>query len=81
MRISKIQKALDYARLGSEDGEHHKQWVIDQMVRALTDCPTIKAIGLYQETGEEYQYKKQGKSDAYKKWVKRQSHWNEGIAP
>ena len=32
-----VEKALDIAmRYGSIDGAHHKAWVIDQMVRALT---------------------------------------------
>jgi hypothetical protein len=32
-----VNKALGIARqFGSIDGEHHKTWVIDQMVRALT---------------------------------------------
>jgi len=31
-----IKKALDIAlRYGGIDGDHHKAWVIDQMVRAL----------------------------------------------
>lgn len=34
---SEIRQALEVARnYGSADGEWHKQWVIDQMVRALT---------------------------------------------
>jgi hypothetical protein len=34
---SEIRQALEVARnYGSTDGEWHKQWVIDQMVRALT---------------------------------------------
>lgn len=33
----RIAKALDLAiRYGGIDGDHHKAWVIDQMVRALT---------------------------------------------
>lgn len=33
----KITKALDLAyRFGGVDGGHHKAWLIDQMVRALT---------------------------------------------
>ncbi len=33
----RIKEALEIAfRHGGTDGEHHKQWVIDQMVRALT---------------------------------------------
>lgn len=32
----RIQNALDFAvRYGGIDGDHHKSWVIDQMVRAL----------------------------------------------
>lgn len=32
-----IQEALDIAiRYGGIDGAHHKDWVIDQMVRVLT---------------------------------------------
>lgn len=33
----KIEAALELAlRYGGIDGDHHKMWVIDQMVRALT---------------------------------------------
>lgn len=33
----KIEKALELAaRYGGIDGDHHKTWTIDQMVRALT---------------------------------------------
>lgn len=31
-----ITQALEFAHWGSTDGGHHKMWVIDQMVRALT---------------------------------------------
>ena len=32
----RIEKALDIAwTYGQTDGDHHKMWVIDQMVRAL----------------------------------------------
>ena len=35
----RIYKALDLAvEYGNIDGSHHKDWVIDQMVRALTGC-------------------------------------------
>lgn len=33
----RIETALNFARdYGGIDGDHHKAWVIDQMVRALT---------------------------------------------
>ena len=34
---SKIAAALEVARYGTTDGDHHKMWVIDQMIRALLD--------------------------------------------
>jgi hypothetical protein len=62
----KIELALDVAvRYGGTDGAHHKDWVIDQMVRALT--------------GDEYEgfvtNAKHGEDgpDTYE--------WNEGMAP
>lgn len=72
-----IELALEYAvRYGGIDGGHHKTWVIDQMVRALTDCP------ITDET--------QGESDEYKKLVADACNgedgpntydWDVGIAP
>lgn len=36
MMDERIQQAVEIAqRFGMIDGEHHKQWVIDQMVRTL----------------------------------------------
>ena len=36
--VQRINNALDYIyRYGGIDGEHHKQWVLDQVVRSLTD--------------------------------------------
>lgn len=63
-----VQKALNMIyQYGSIDGAHHKQWVLDQVVRALT------------VTEEEYKkwIKKHNKGadgpDTYS--------WDEGIAP
>ena len=36
----RIDAAIDLAvRFGGIDGDHHKAWVIDQMVRALAGTP------------------------------------------
>ena len=78
----RIKRALHYAEDGQYDGAHHKQWVIDQMVRALTGCPyeTVSALD-YQ--GAPYAYQAQGESPAYLEWL-----WDDvdaekwqGIAP
>lgn len=65
----RIAKALDLAtRYGGIDGGHHKQWVIDQMVRALTGCPMVeKSATDYRGTA--YKYEAQGESDEYSRWL------------
>ncbi len=38
--MGRIGAALEVAlKYGATDGAHHKMWVIDQMVRSLTNCP------------------------------------------
>ncbi len=65
----KKNKALDIAlRCSQIDGAHHKLWVIDQMVRALTGCPAVtKTAKDYK--GEAYEYQTQGESDEYKELI------------
>ena len=85
---TRIGKALEFALDGVFDGEHHKMWVIDQMVRALTGCPTVTRTGKsYLKTGEpplEYEYQAQGESGEYRRWLAGHElcgHWDEGIPP
>lgn len=43
----KIKSAIDIAmKYGGIDGGHHKMWVIDQMVRALTEGESEKYTDL-----------------------------------
>jgi hypothetical protein len=75
---SRIDAALNFAlRYGNIDGAHHKTWVIDQMVRALTGCQ-MNAHGYQLESKE------------YLAWVNEACNgkdgpdtydWNEGVAP
>jgi len=64
----KIQAALDIACQYSQiEGEHHKAWCIDQMVRALLGAnyhKWIEANNEWDEEEQEYTY-----------------DWDEGIAP
>ena len=62
------------------DGAHHKDWVIDQMVRALHGCP-------FKGEPETGQY---GVNESYLDWVARYQdgengpetyEWSTGIAP
>jgi hypothetical protein len=86
----RIGLALDYAvKFGGIDGDHHKAWVIDQMVRALTGCPP-KQCWAMDANGRSYAYEAQGESKEYLKLVADAKAgedgpetytWDEGKAP
>lgn len=60
------QKALDLIRTyGGIDGDHHKQWVLDQVVRALTG-------GEYRKWVREFERGEDGPKTY---------EWDKGIAP
>lgn len=61
----RIDSALDLASYGQIDGAHHKTWVIDQIVRALTGDN-------YEAWVADYCNGEDG-PDTYE--------WDEGIAP
>lgn len=67
----RIQKALNCAFQYSQfDGNHHKAWAIDQIVRALLGCPMIKKTAL-DCNKKQYSYETQGESQEYLDWVKK----------
>lgn len=83
----RIKTVLD--SIGCDDGAHHKQWMLDQIVRILTDCPTVTktAIDAY---GKEYTYEALGESVEYQEWLAAYQDgedgpetysWDEGIPP
>lgn len=85
-----VEQALEIAfKSGGSDGEHHKMWVIDQMVRALTNCPMVPETATDIQ-GTVYHYERLGESDEYLAWVAARKggvfgpdtyEWLEGIAP
>lgn len=87
---TRIEKALDIAAShGGTDGGHHKMWVIDQMVRALTGCPMVSKSA-EDFRGTAYTYEAQGESPEYEQWVKdgcdgedgpETYSWDEGCPP
>jgi len=86
----RITKALEIAtEYGGIDGDHHKTWAIDQIVRALTGCPIVTKAGT-DCNGHPYEYDTQGESAEYQRWVSGYEagedgpytySWDEGIAP
>ncbi len=76
-------------RYGGIDGGHHKQWVLDQIVRIIHKCPLAECSNI-DCNGNKYYFKDLGKSEEYKLWVKNHKDgedgpdtydWEEGIAP
>jgi len=89
MSALRIARALDIAHQGAHDGAHHKQWVIDQIVRFLTGCPMEYGTVL-DGRGQKYTYTALGESDEYRAWVAEHNagadgpntyEWDVGIAP
>jgi hypothetical protein len=86
----KIKLALTIAlRYGQIDGAHHKAWVIDQIVRALTGCPKVEKIAL-DYLGLPYSYLVLGESEEYRKAIADfcngedgpdTYYWDCGVAP
>lgn len=86
-REERIAVALDTAvQYGGIDGAHHKTWVIDQMVRALTGCPLVEASS----TDGTHKWYNFGESKEYLALVAAACagedgpdtyEWDEGVAP
>lgn len=78
----RIARALEFAKSGTVDGGHHKMWVIDQMVRALTGCPMVELTSRFPDVhGNTYTFEGQGESEQYRDFVNAEPGWDEGIAP
>lgn len=85
-----IAKALQIAfESGQTDGDHHKAWVLDQMVRALTGCPLVEKTAI-DWTKQPYKYKGFGESELYKAFIAKHNQgedgpdtyeWDPGIPP
>lgn len=71
----RIVRALAIAESGGIDGAHHKQWTIDQMVRALCGQPEIGDLHRTAEYAAWVRAYRSGEDgpDTYE--------WSEGIAP
>lgn len=85
----KIQRALLAAHDGQYDGQHHVRWAVDQMVRILTDCPTVRKIHTRPD-GTGYAYEALGESQAYRDFITEFQagengpetyEWDEGTPP
>jgi hypothetical protein len=77
---ARIQSALSAALNAEYDGAHHKNWVIDQMVRELFGCPTVMK-SIVDAEGKRHSYPVLGENAEYKAFVARHHWWDEGTSP
>jgi hypothetical protein len=70
---------------GGIDGEHHKTWVLDQVMLILHGTPVLVRLAKWDDGTEEYRYTTDEPSTAYQAWIKSRKKdgydWDEGIAP
>ena len=77
---------------GQVDGEHHKQWVIDQVARILLGTPVDVRLARWSDGVQEYRYETGDPSAEYTAWREqqlgemypdggREYRYYEGVAP
>ena len=54
---------------GDIDGEHHKKWLLDQIVRIKKGTPIIIKIAEWENGDYEYRIDLDEPTDDYKEWV------------
>ena len=88
----RIDRALELAvQYGGIGGDHHKAWVIDQMVRELTGCPTVQRESPFPwADGKKHIVATLGEAVEYHEFVRKAREgedgpetydWDTGIAP
>jgi hypothetical protein len=70
--------AIEYiARYGGIDGDHHKTWVLDQVVRILKGTPVGLRLAKWDDGQQEYRFSTEESSAEYKEFVEEIKEWNE----
>lgn len=78
----RIRDAIGLAvQCGGIDGAHHKAWVIDQMVRALTGCTPEDAYRTYPDEGLSDEYRRVVADACAGEDGPETYSWDTGIAP
>lgn len=62
---------LFIASYGSIDGNHHKDWVLDQVARVLNDTPVIVTEARWENGTTEIRFRTGEPSVRYLEWVRK----------
>ena len=63
------------------DGEHHKQWLIDQLAQIYNGTKVIIKIAKWDNGHTDLRFSLDKSSEEYNKWVEQFNEWDIGIAP
>ncbi len=71
---------------GQIDGDHHKAWLLDQIMKILNDCKIIIKLAQWSNGQEEYRISIEKHSDKYETWISNYTRgciysYETGIAP
>ena len=85
----RVAEALSFVLGGVPDGDHHKAWMIDQIVRILTGCQA-ETVALTDCNGIAFDAEVLGANDEYFEFLRQYSNgedgphtytWDVGIPP
>lgn len=91
--LTPAEWALAYiGTYGGIDGEHHKEWVLDQVARILHGVPVIVTMARWADGTAELRHRTGEATESYLKWLAEQRgeicgdgnyeyDYSEGIAP
>lgn len=65
---------------GTIGGDHHRAWVLDQVVRTLAGCPSVSKE-FVDNRGNKFKAMVLGENREYLDWVATMEEWDAGIAP
>ncbi len=66
---SSVMALIFIGQYGGIDGQHHKNWVLDQAARILNDTPVIVSLASWDNGYTELRFQTGEPSQQYKDWV------------
>jgi len=74
---NRVENALEFImQFGATDGDHHRQWALNQIVRILTGC-TEPEVFIFQN-GQEIVDDDTGESYEYHEWLRQYADGEDG---
>ncbi len=63
------------------DGSHHKDWLFDQIVRIIKNCPIVIKLAKWSNGYSEYRVNIKDESNEYVEYIESIDDYEKGICP